>query len=156
MTVLKASYCPADHFIFRRYSCEYSGLLKLCILLLMSFFSNLWLEWLHALFIRTSNFWVRLGCSEFCGHFSLKLFLNCSYFLIFLNSELVTRNNTCKIALRDVFLLLFHPAKKKLETVNTASVMATSMLITLPVPNDQAKFWQVLFSIHLNPSRRIQ
>ena len=41
-------------------------------------------------FIRTSNFRVRLGCSYFFGNFSLKLFFkNCSYFMIFLNSELV-------------------------------------------------------------------
>ena len=37
------------------------------------------------------------------------------------------------------FLLLFHPAKK-LETVNVASANVTSLLITLPAPDDQAKF----------------
>ena len=50
---------------------------------------------IHAFFIRTNNFRLRLDCSRFFGNFSLKLFLNCSYFqLIFLNSELVARNNT--------------------------------------------------------------
>ena len=89
-------------------------------------------------FTRTSNFWLRLG-SSFFGDFSLKLFLNCSYFLIFLNSELVAWNNTCKTALRNMCLLLFHPAKK-LETVNTASANMASLLITLPAPDNQAKF----------------
>ena len=57
-------------------------------------------------FIRTSNFRLRLGCSYSFVDFSLKLFLNCSYFLIFLNSELVARNNTCKMALRNMCLKL--------------------------------------------------
>ena len=42
----------------------------------------------------------------FLGDFSLKLFLNCSYFLIFPSSELVAQNN--KKALRNECLLLFH------------------------------------------------
>ena len=49
------------------------------------------------------------------------------------------------MALRDMCLLLFHPAKK-LETLNTASANVTSLLIALPAPDDQAKFSQVLFS----------
>ena len=92
--------------------------------------------------IRTSNFRLSLGCSKFFGDFSLKLFLNCSYFLRFLNSELFARNNTCKMALRNMCLLLFHPAKK-LETVNicTASANVTSLAcLSLPAPDDQAKF----------------
>ena len=50
-----------------------------------------------------------------------------------------------KMELRNMCLLLFHPAKK-LENVNTGSVNVTSLLITIPAPDDQAKFWQVLFS----------
>ena len=73
------------------------------------------------------------------GDFRLKLFLNCSYFLIFLNNESVVRNNTCKVTPRNMCLLLFRPAKN-IETVNTASVNVTSLLITLPAPDDQAKF----------------
>ena len=65
----------------------------------------------------------------------LKLFL---FPDIFIYSGLVARNNRCKIALK-ICLLLFHSAKK-LEVVNTASVNVTSLLVTLPVPNDQAKF----------------
>ena len=58
------------------------------------------------------------------------MFLNCSYFLIFLNSGLVTRNNTL---LRNMCLLLFHPV---------------SLLIILPAFDDQGqtKCRQVLFS----------
>ena len=56
-----------------------------------------------------------------------------------------------KMALRNMCLLLFHPAKKLLsfkKTVNTASANVTSLLITLPLsaPDDQAKLSQVLFS----------
>ena len=80
---------------------------------------------IHAFFIRTSNFRLKLGCSQLFGDFSLKLFLICSYFLIFPNSVLVAQNN--KKALRNTCLLFFH-----LETVNTASANATSLLITLP------------------------
>ena len=81
-------------------------------------------------FIRTNNFRLRLGCSYFFGDFNLKLFLNRTYILMFLNNGLFARNNTCKMALRNICLLLFHPAKK-LETVNTASANVT---------DDQAKF----------------
>ena len=35
---------------------------------------------------------------------------------------------------------------EKLETVNTASANMTSLLITPPAPDDQAKFSQVLVS----------
>ena len=59
------------------------------------------------LFIRTNNFRLRMGCSQFFGDFSLKLLLNCSYFLTFPNSGLVAQNN--KKALRNMCLLLFHP-----------------------------------------------
>ena len=86
---------------------------------------------------------------NFLASFSLKLFLNCSYFLIFLNSGLVARTNTCKMALRNICFLLFHSAKK-LQTVSTASANVTSLRITLPAPNDQAKFWQVLFSLYIS------
>ena len=54
-------------------------------------------------FIRTSNFRLRLGCSSFFGDVSLKLFLNCSYFLIFVNSKLVAWNNRCKMALKKIY-----------------------------------------------------
>ena len=43
------------------------------------------------------------------------------------------------MALRNMCLVLFHPAKK-LETVNTASANVTSSAITLPAPDDQAKY----------------
>ena len=65
--------------------------------------------------------------------------LNCSYFLIFLNSGLVARNDTYKMALRNMCLLLFHPA-------NISSANVTSWLITHPAIDDQAKLWQVCVS----------
>ena len=43
-------------------------------------------------------------------------------------------------------LVLFHPAKK-LETVNTASANVTSLLITLPAPDDQAVVFKPGFHI---------
>ena len=51
------------------------------------------------------------------------------------------------MTLRNMCLLVcvFHPTKK-IETVNTASANMTSLLITLPALDDQAKFSQVLFS----------
>ena len=36
------------------------------------------------------------------GTLGFDSYINCSYFLIFLNSELVAWNNTCKMALRNM------------------------------------------------------
>ena len=47
---------------------------------------------------------------------------------MFFNSRLAVRNNACKMALRNMCLLLFLLAKK-LEIVNTASAHVMSMLI---------------------------
>ena len=60
----------------------------------------------------------------------LKLFLNCSYFLIFPNSRLVVRNNFKKVQ-KNTCLLLFHPAlcEKLPENINTASANVTSLCI---------------------------
>ena len=61
---------------------------------------------------------------NFFGDFSLKLFLKCSYFLIFPNSRLVTRNN--KGAKKYVFASCFiHRYTKNL----TVSANVTSLLI---------------------------
>ena len=86
--------------------------------------------------------------------YSLKLILNCSYFLIFPNSGLVARNN--KKALRNTYLLLFHPAvcKKKInETVNTALANVTSLLITVPAP---VILTSLCIHVHLNLCTRIK
>ena len=69
----------------------------------------------------------------FCD-FSFKLFLNCSYFLIFPNIGFITVWNN-KMALCNTCLLLFHPAvcEKTWNRwyVNTASANVTSLLITI-------------------------
>ena len=67
-----------------------------------SFFKNQWLSAEAGLFLNI-------------GDFSLTLFLNSSNFLIFSKSELVAWNNTCKMALRNMCLLLLHIAKKNLK-----------------------------------------
>ena len=105
--------------------------------------------------IRTSNFRLRLGCSYFFGVFSLKLFLNCSYFLIFLNSGLVARNNTCKMALRNMRLLLFHPAKNlKLSIQRPRTRRACLSLFQRPMTKlNSDKFY---FHVHLKLCTRIK
>ena len=92
-------------------------------------------------FIRTSNFRPRLDCSKFFGDFSLKLFLNCSYFLIFLNSELVTRKNTCKMAQRNIFLKLYIQ-RSRMWFMWRACL---SLFQRRMAPDGQAKFWSTSF-----------
>ena len=65
------------------------------------------------------------------------MFLNCSYFLLFPNSKLVTRNIFKNGAKKYVYCFIQHYAKT-LETADTASAHVTSLLITLPAPDDPA------------------
>ena len=130
---------------YYRYGFDIFSTVVKFILTATTFMCSTSLDWLHAFFflLRTSNFRLRLECSEFFGDFSLKLFLNCSYSLIFLNSELlVARNNTCKMALRKSVCYRFIQWKHLKLSWNTASANVTSLLITLPLPapDDQAKF----------------
>ena len=55
-----------------------------------------------------------------------------------------------KMELRNMCLLLFHSAIKH-ETANTASANVTSLLITLPALDDQAKYRPILFSCTSQP-----
>ena len=92
------------------------------------------LPWLHAFFFYKNQYLsaqagLFLIFWRFQPQIVLKLFFD---FLIFLNSELAARNNTCKMALRNMFLKLSIQRSRTL----------TSLLITLPVPDgdDQANF----------------
>ena len=97
-------------------------------------------------FIRTSNFRLRLGCSQFFVDFSLKLFLNCSYLLIFPNGGLVARKKIKGAKILVFYCFIQRYAKNLKFNINTVSVNVTSLLITPPAPDGPANSNKSLYT----------